>query len=77
MGVQLIQVSAALLCSFPNHPGSSQVLGTGPVLLSLFLEAVKSAFGGAKQPIPGGILREKVLLLQPAAFWHGVLMPVL
>lgn len=52
------------------------MLETGYVLLSLFLEAMKSPFGGAKRPIPGSILREKLLLpstlLQPAAFWHGV-----
>lgn len=43
------------------------MLGMGSVLLSLFPEAVKASFGGAKHPIPGGILREKSLLPAPCS----------
>lgn len=67
MGVKLPQVSTAVLCSFPNCPGSSHMLGRGSVLLSLFTEAVKASFGGAKCPIAGGILREKSLLPAPCS----------
>lgn len=62
MEVKVTQVSAALLCSFSNCPGSSHILGAGSVLLNLFLEVMKSPFGGAQRPIPGVILREKLLL---------------
>lgn len=43
------------------------MLETGSVLLTLFLEAVKSPFKGAKWPIPGGILRGKSLLPAPCS----------
>lgn len=43
------------------------MLGMRSVLLTLFLEAVKSPFGGAKWPIPGGILRGKWLLSAPCS----------